>query len=197
MRGALDKAGFPNAELHLNEWHYLPCGFEGIQGDLDKKVYWYETPEGMHGYVSAAFNDFVLTRWQDTPLDMANYYTCSSFHWGMHDFYGRRRVTYYSQLLFGELVSQSPERAKTVDPNGSVALLAGVAEDGNGKRLLVSIYQREEKEPIEIALAGVPESGTVKAAVIDAEGFRETEIQYANGVLKLDSKDSGVYLVRF
>ncbi|MBQ9875395.1 MAG: hypothetical protein IJM30_13150 [Thermoguttaceae bacterium] len=197
LRKTLDEAGFPKTELHLNEWHYLPCGFPGIQGDLETKVHWYEAPEGMHGYVSAAFNDFVLTRWQDTPLDMSNYYCYNSHHWGVHDFYGRRRVTYYSLLLFGELVKNSPERVKTNDGNGSVALLGGVDANGDSKRLLVSIFQREETTPVVVALKGVPESGKVKVARIDADGFAETEIEYANGKLSLDPKDSGVYLVRF
>ena len=197
VRAVLDEAGFPDAELHLNEWHYLPCNWEGIQSGIDKNIYWQEAPEGLHGYVSAAFNDFVMTRWQDTPLTMSNYYCYSSNYWGVFDFYGRRRVTYYSLLLFGELVSESPQRVKTVDGNGSVALLGGVDDEGANPRLLVSIFQREEQTPIEIALKGVPASGSVKVAVIDVDGFKETQIDYSDGVLKLDSKDSGVYLVRF
>lgn len=196
VRKAIDEAGFPNAELHLNEWHYLPWGFEGLN-KMEDKVRSYEAPDGMHGYVSAAFNDFVMTRWQDTPLTMSNYYSYSLNNWGTTDSYGRRRVTYYSFLLFGELVTQSPERVQTIDGNGSVALLGGVDENGQNPRLLVSVFQREEKTPIEIALKGAPAEGKVKAAKIGPDGFSEIELEYAQGVLTLDADDSCVYLLRF
>ena len=75
--------------------------------------------------------------------------------------------------------------------------LGGVDADGGSKRLLVSFFQREETEPLEIALKGVPESGSVSVAVIGKDGFQEKQLDYADGTLKLDSADSGVYLVRF
>ena len=197
VRKALDEIGFPNAELHLNEWHYLPCGFDGLSKSLEDRIRWHEAPDGLHGYVSAAFNDYVLTRWQDTPLTMSNYYTYNSKAWGTHDYYGRTRTTYYSLRLFGELVAYSPERVKTTDAGGPVALLGGVDEGDNVKRLLVSIFKLEDAAPIEIALAGVPASGKIRISKIDADGFQEYEAEYADSVLKLDAKDSGVYFVRF
>lgn len=196
IRKMLDDAGFANTELHLNEWHYFPCTW-GDLGNVDSLVYWSEAPQGLHGYVSAAFNDFVLTRWQDTPLTMSNYYSYSYFSWGVFDQYGRRRLTYYSLSLFGELVSQSPKRVETIDGGGSVALLAGVDKEGANPRLLVSVFKRDETTPIQIALNGTPESGKVKVAKIGSKGFEETELEYANNVLTLEAEDSGVFLVRF
>ena len=197
MRQTLDEAGFPDAELHLNEWHYFPCSWAEIQRSIESKVEWYARPDGTHGYVSAAFNDFVLTRWQDTPLTMSNYYSFTFKDWGTIDADGLKRPTYYSFKLFGELVFYSPKRVQTVDGNGSVALLGGVDADGGSKRLLVSIFKREETDPIKIALKGVPEKGSVEVARIAPDGFNETRLDYAEGVLMLDSVDSGVYLVRF
>ena len=63
--------------------------------------------------------------------------------------------------------------------------------------MLVSVFKREETDPIKIALKGVPEKGTVDVARIAPDGFNETRLDYAEGVLMLDSVDSGVYLVRF
>ena len=197
MREVLDAAGFPDAELHLNEWHYFPCTWEEIQHSIESKVSWYARPDGTHGYVSAAFNDFVLTRWQDTPLTMSNYYSFTFKDWGTIDADGLKRPTYYSLKLFGELVRYSPKRVQTTDGGGSVALLGGTDADGANKRLLVSVFRREETAPLEIALTGVPEKGSVGVAVIGKDGFQETQLDYADGVLKLDSADSGVYLVRF
>ena len=79
----------------------------------------------------------------------------------------------------------------------TVTIAAQTDDEGANPRLLDSIFQREEQTPIEIALKGVPASGSANVAVIDADGFKETQIDYSDGVLKLDSKDSGVYLVRF
>ncbi len=198
VRKLLDDLGFQKTELHLNEWHYLPCGWKGIQGDLEDKIYWLTSPEGLHGYVSAAFNDFVLTRWQDAPLDMSNHYGYSMKNWGLFEPYGGRRITYYSFLLFGELAHDAPYRVKTQDENGSVALLAGVDESGSQKKLLVSIFKDSGKRPIVIKVAGAPESGTVRVAQIDFQtGFSESELEYSGGVVQLPPKDSGVYLLRF
>ena len=62
----------------------------------------------------------------------------------------------------------------------------------------MSIFQRDETNPIEIKLAGVPESGEVSVDIVDFDhSFLETKIQYQNSVLRLDSKDSGVYFIRF
>ena len=198
VRKTLDEAGFPNAELHLNEWHYLPCGWKGVQGSVEDKVYWVvNAPEGLNGYVSAAFNTFVMTRWQDGPLTMANFYSYSGTNWGLVDPYGQYRTPYYTMAMFGELASQTPIRVMAKDDD-NVALLAGIDESGKTKRLLVSIFQRDETNPIEIKLAGVPESGEVSVDIVDFDhSFLETKIQYQNSVLRLDSKDSGVYFIRF
>ncbi|MBR2005357.1 MAG: hypothetical protein IJ991_14405, partial [Thermoguttaceae bacterium] len=111
--------------------------------------------------------------------------------------------TYYSMVAFGELAKLSPNRVATVDGGGSVALLGGIGGDGsNGnaeKRLLVSFFKNDATDaPIEIALSGVEASGSVSVLQIDYENAAlERDVEYSDGVLKLDAPRSGVYLIRW
>ncbi|MCF0234473.1 MAG: hypothetical protein HUK22_05785, partial [Thermoguttaceae bacterium] len=146
IRKLLDEKGFVKTELHLNEWHYFPCQWNevhGEEGGWERKEYLAKAEDGLHGSDSAAFIGYVLSRWQDTPLTMGNYYAYSLNTWGLFEITGKPRKTYYAFWAFGDLISSTPRRVKTVD-GGNVALLAGVGEDG-AKKLLVSIYNRPEK----------------------------------------------------
>ncbi len=201
VRDLLDKRGFVKTELHLNEWHYFPAQWSemhGTEGGAARKKYWIESEEGLSGVVSAAFNDYVLTRWQDGPLDMSNYYAMTMLSWGLFDVVGKPRKTYYSMVLFGELTKLTPKRVKTTDGGDFLSLIAGVDESGATKRLLVSSFKRAEDETITISLSGVPASGTVEVARIDLENaFVESKVEYSDGALKLNVEKSGVYMIRF
>lgn len=199
LRKLLNEKGFEKTELHLNEWHYFPCDWSDVQGgdpETARKIY--TSPEGVHGIDSAAFNDFVLTRWQDVPLDMANYYLFGNYHWGLFDEYGTPRPTYYSFVLFGKLVKSSSARVATIDEGGEIALIAGVDSDGASKKLLVSAFKNSKQTPIQIKLNGVPSSGKVSVERIGADApYAESELEYSNGVLELPRVYSGVYLISF
>lgn len=207
MRKLLDDKGFLNAELHLNEWHYFPIGWDevhGTKGGAARKREFSTSEDGLHGADAAGFNCFVMSRWQDGPLDMSNYYAFGLHNWGLFDPYGEPRKTYYSMVAFGELAKLSPNRVATVDGgSGSVALLGGIGGDGSSanaeKRLLVSIFKNDAIDaPLEIALAGVPSSGSVDVLQIDCQNAAlERQIDYSNGVLQLDAPRSGVYLIRW
>ncbi len=204
VRECLDELGYEDTELHLNEWHYLPRNdgnFYGNDRDYEAQRQFSTAPESMNGYISAAVNDFVMTRWQDGPLDMGNYYAyelekCNV--WGCFDITGEPRPTYYSLRVFGELATEAPERVKTTDPGETISLLGGIDASGEAKRLLVSIFNDGEGAEITIALKGVPAEGTVKISKIDKEAsFAEIEQDYSNGKLTIKTESSAVYLIRF
>lgn len=71
----LDESGFPDTEIHLNEWHYNPYGgaLWGM-GPVEQN----EAIRFMRGLESAAFLNTVLIGWQDTPIDRAFYYTVTT-----------------------------------------------------------------------------------------------------------------------
>jgi len=204
VRKFLDERGYEKTELHLNEWHYIPDGWGNLYGgDRNYEAQRQATtaPESMNGYISAAFNDFVMTRWQDGPLDMGNYYAyelekCNT--WGCFDVTGEPRPVYYSLRVFGEFATEAPERVKTTDPGETISLLGGVDASGEAKRLLVSVYNDGEGAEFTIALKGVPAEGTVKISKIDKEAaFEEIEQEYSDGELTFKTEGSAVYLIRF
>lgn len=201
MRQTLDEAGFPDAELHLNEWHYFPTNWSvvhGTQGGHDAKRELDTSPTGLHGAESAAFVALVLTRWLDTPLTMSNYYAFGLQNWGLIDVYGKLRPVYYAHKFFGELRHEAPIRVETKDPGEWISVLGAVDESGNAKRLLVAAYKQEDAQTIEIALQGVPAEGEVQVEYVDYDHDIASErIQYTGGVLKLNAQKSSTFFVKF
>ncbi len=201
VRATLDAAGFPNAELHLNEWHYFPTDWNvihGTDGGDQAKRELATSPTGLHGAESAAFVAYVLTRWLDTPLTMSNYYAFGLERWGLLDIYGKLRPVYYAHRAFGELRHEAPIRVKTEDPGAWVSLLGSVDADGNNKRLLVAAYKQDAPQKIEIKLVGVPAEGEVRVDRVDYDHDIISEtLHYADGKLVLDAQLSSTFLVRF
>ena len=201
VRKTLDELGYANTEIHLNEWHYLPMGREAFFNKLknpQQKVEMAVSPDGLNSVEAAAFIDYVLTRWQDGPLDMCNYYAFGLDMFGMIDYFGRIRPTYYAFLLFGEQIFQAPTRVETKDPGANVSLLGSVDETGTVKRLLVSCYKMGNPKPIVISLQGVPKNGKAEVAQIDYDSdYKVTTVKYFGGNLRLEPQKSSVFLVRF
>ena len=127
-RRYLDECGYPETEIHLNEWHYNPYGGAlWNMGPAEQN----EAIRFMRGLESAAFLNTVMIGWQDTPLDKGFYYTVTTTRWGV--FENRTPVkTYYGMKAFGELTAY-PERVRTETdgmPAGS-RVLAGTDSLGN------------------------------------------------------------------
>ena len=201
MRELLDEAGFPDAELHINEWHYFPTRWDVVHGtnggDAAKRELG-TSPTGLHGAESAAFVDLILTRWLDTPLTMSNYYAFGLETWGLIDVYGKLRPVYYAHKFFGELRFEAPIRVETKDPGEWVSVLGSTNESGDAKRLLVAVYKQEDAQTIEIALNGVPAEGEVQVDYVDYDHEIASEtVRYSDGVLKLNAQKSATFFVRF
>ena len=201
MRKILDEAGFPNAELHINEWHYFPTEWSivhGTAGSYQDRVDAYTSPTGINGAESAAFIALTLTRWLDTPLSMSNYYAYGLERWGVNDVYGKLRPTYYALRFFGEQRNEAPNRVKTQDPCQYVSLLGSVDDSGAVKRLLVSVYKQDASQTLVIALKGVPSDGEVQVDYVDYDhDFKSEKVQYHDNKLRLNAQKSSIFLVRF
>ncbi|MDO4629118.1 MAG: hypothetical protein Q4C70_08040, partial [Planctomycetia bacterium] len=177
--------GYPNAEQHLNEWHYFPCKWSeihGTEGGAERWRYWHTAPNGLNGIDSAAFCGYLLTRWQDTPLTMANYYTTTG-NWGMITNEYEIQKPYYTYLAFGEIMKTNPVRVKVTDQK-YVSLLG--VESPDGKKTILASNWKQNVETLEIRLSGVPTSGTITLKRLDNENnLTETKINYADSVLKI------------
>lgn len=145
VREILNAAGYPEAELHLNEWHYCPS--------WDMTPEWLEGPRGRNGIDAACFIASVLSAWQDTPLTLGNYYmTDTSPNWGIYDPYNTLRGSYYGLLAFAKMLDY-PERVFAETEERHHTILAGKNGTGEGA-VLVSACNTEQSELV-LELSGV------------------------------------------
>ena len=194
-RTILDAFGFRHAELHLNEWHYFPCTWGPLRNNPETKRYWLTSREGLQGIDSAAFNTTLLTRWQDTPLTLSNYYATGLQTWGLTDSFGALNKNYYSFLAFGKMLS-FPDRVEAYGTD-TVSILAGRDEAGNAA-VLVSDFKGKENR-IELEIKGVSGiSGLQVLRLDDTHNLTETEALCRDGKIILDKESgSAVFLLTF
>ena len=157
----LDESGFPDTEIHLNEWHYNPYGgaLWGM-GPVEQN----EAIRFMRGLESAAFLNTVLIGWQDTPIDRAFYYTVTTTRWGLYDDRTPNK-TYYGMQAFGELTRYGERVAAAGNlPEGS-RTLAGRNAAGD----LAILTACWKSGPLEIAfdIDGIERFGSIEVRMLD------------------------------
>ena len=137
-REMLDKYGYTQAEIILNEWHYFPGEWHRLRNDPEYKKHMYE--QEMKGLDSAAFLTTVMILWQDTPLTYSGYYTCTSGGWGCYQV-NSNGVTpsWYGLKAYGDIV-RHPIRLEAVSTMKEVSVLAGEDEEGN-REMLISAFK--------------------------------------------------------
>lgn len=147
VRDLLDRHGFKQTESHLNEWNY---GFDWRNEESRRRSFAVlQGPEG------ASFCAAVLTLLQDSPVDVANYYTGDTQWFGLFDPYGVPRKTFYAFKAF-RLLLDTPNRVSTKpeEPGDGVYCCAGRSEDGRILQLLLSNTSAEvQSRRIQIAAA--------------------------------------------
>lgn len=133
-RKMVTEMGYPDAELQLGEWHYIPSPFSTCPPSR-QEFYFNHTIKHLD---AAAFITGVLTVLQDSPLDMAQYYTATATNFGL--FTTRRELTksYHAMKAFGEII-RYPKRLKIDAPEGVYAL-AGRNEQGEIAVLLTILH---------------------------------------------------------
>ena len=134
-RELLDKYGYTEAEIHLNEWHYFPGDWHRLRNDRDYKTHMYE--QEMKGLDSAAFLTTVMILWQDTPLTYGAYYTCVGGGWGCYRT-GSNAVTpsWYGLKAYGDIV-RYPVRTVSTCGAAQTTVLSGRNAAG-GHALLIA-----------------------------------------------------------
>ena len=139
VRKLLDKNGYTDTEIHLNEWHYFPGGnWTRILYDEPYKKYLFD--QEIKGLDSAAYLTTVMSLWQDTPITFGAYYTCTASMWGC---YVRGSVvltpSYYGLKAYGDIV-RYPVRLEALSAMKDVTVLAGEDDSGN-KEMLISAFK--------------------------------------------------------
>ena len=193
-RRILDAFGFKDTELHLNEWHYAPGDWNAR--DPNFRRWLDESPEGMMGRDSAAFNLCTLIRWQDSPLDMSNWYMACSTMFGFRHAYGNLNKNYYSYLAFAKM-QDCPNLVATTTIDKDICVMAG--HDGNGNAaVIVSAFKHQGTE-VTLRLNGVAAPKNLNAKLIDTDNDLADVAVEANGneITLRKQPGSAVFLLTF
>jgi hypothetical protein len=113
IRRWLDEQGFRKTEIHLNEWNYLPGNDWGpllVAGQGAPREKWYAEMGSARG---AAFVASVLIDLQDSPVDIANFYTGDSSPFGLFSRHGVPKKTFYAMKAFRKLLDTQRRIATT------------------------------------------------------------------------------------
>jgi xylan 1,4-beta-xylosidase len=138
LRRLLDEHGFTRTESHLNEWNYLPNDDwrpllrEG-QGQLREQ--WFEQ---MSGAAGAAFAASGLILLQDAAVDMANFYTGEVQGFGLFNYHGVPKKSYYAFKAFADMLDTPARVEARAERDGQLALLAGTDAKLTRAAVLVS-----------------------------------------------------------
>ena len=160
-REVLDKNGYKNTEIILNEWNYI-TGFK-----REPLIHSYETIRSIRGaaYVSACQIDA-----QKSPMDMFMYYDArpgTGFN-GMFELGTYKPLkAYYSFCAFNELYKLGTETASESDDKEVYVLSA----KGDKKAVLISYFGKEDapEKEIELSLSGIKGTENVKFRLLDEE----------------------------
>ncbi|MFA6176156.1 MAG: hypothetical protein WC765_06230 [Phycisphaerae bacterium] len=142
VRKMLDEYGFNQTETQVAEWNYFPGDF----GKFFDPQYRIGLTAKMSSAEGAAYICSVLSGWQDTPLDMGNYYI-GTFMEGFPSFglfdpaTQSRHKTYYAMKAFNIMTKYENRvyAAKESDDN-SVRVLSGRKATGE-TAVLISCFK--------------------------------------------------------
>lgn len=204
MRAELDELGFKKTRMMIDEWHYIRT-WDGVHGDNSAPVAIRRAQNGPTGQCnidSAAFNVYMLAKFQDTALDEAYWYGSNPMgSWGWLNADGTLNKCWYSMKLFGDFVKAAQTKVETsVNPERpTVAAVAGLSEDGRTASLVVADY-RGKNDRLFVEVLGLDDVESVSAAVLDdTRNLAPIPVDYRNGRICLPRLDenSAAYLVTF
>lgn len=165
VRRELDRLGFPNTEIHLNEWN---------------NAAWVQNTKGTS--FACANACAMLCALQKKPVDISCYYdsqlSVSEYGGLFNPLTLEPFCTYYAFSAFGELYTLGNEAECACDTDG-IYMLA--ATDGEKKALLVT---NTSQKPQDISLDFTDEK--FKAVFIDENSFM-TKISEVNNKITLDA----------
>jgi xylan 1,4-beta-xylosidase len=150
--------GFQNAESILDEWNYSPSDWRKMFVDPVATRQYFDADEDSYG---AAFDATVMTELQDAPVDIATFYSGTTFMWGLFTSSGAPQKPYYAFLAFQRLL-ETPKRIaiKPLNEENLVAL-AGESEDNKTVRVLVTNPDRKKRR-VRLEISHLPwSSGSV------------------------------------
>jgi xylan 1,4-beta-xylosidase len=175
--------GYPKAESILDEWNWGPSDWKTLFVDANAGRTYFNTLQNSLG---AAYDEAVLIGLQNAHIDIATYYSGTTFMWGMFTPSGAPQKPYYAFLAFRRM-PDTPHRL-TVD-SGSISRLkslAGVSDDKRMVRRLISSLSKNA-QTVAIKLQNLPWQG---ASQVEQQVVNERyDLQKVDGV-KMPSPSS-------
>jgi xylan 1,4-beta-xylosidase len=172
VREMLDAHGFRQTESHFNEWNYLPNNDwapMGVAGAGLKRQQWFAEMSGPRG---AAFASTVLMLLQDSPVDVANFYTGEIQGFGLFSFNGVPQKNYYAFKAFRELLKTPLRLSLPSTGSGQMTVCAGLAADGKSAALLAANFSAPE-ERLTVRLQNPPWASSTAFEVLRLDSGRD------------------------
>lgn len=187
-REILDKYGYTETKMFLNEWNYL-------ENWTDKFV---SSIEGIIGMRGAAYTSAFMALGQKAEVDMLMYYDArpgSSFN-GMFDFYTLRPLKgYYPFVMFSKLYELKNEAESQSDDK---ELFVAAAGNDDEKAIMITYFSTDKEAPgkdITVNIQGGADGEWV-CARLDAEHTMDEEIlEVKNGTAKISIPHESVLLI--
>ena len=161
IKAMLDRYGYNEVEIHLNEWNYFPGDWTKAFSRTGEEVYKREVFEKIKGKEGASFCASLLTILQELPIDVANYYDGQPSAWfcGLFDYYGVPQKTYYAFKAFKQLLQCENKVESMIRPNNTgLYCCAAISEKGEEANILISNFLAENRE-YNIRISGLKNTG--------------------------------------
>jgi hypothetical protein len=136
--GLLKRHGLSGAENQLNEWSPLPLSWPEMRNEPLKARTFFERNGGAEG---GAFDTAVLTYLQDSPVNIATFYSGDTLRWGFADRNGAPKRSFFAFKAFVQTL-QTPQRVHAAgeDKPRGLAVLAGLSDDKTRASILISNF---------------------------------------------------------
>ena len=173
MRALCDGLGFPETELVIDEWHYLP--YPEAWGDFsappERFARLVDPINGLTGIESAVYTLQTFCGLQETCLDQSYWYGCNpnpGALWGIFHADGSPNKEYFAAKLFGTVVAACDRRAQTVDwdPRNPIQAYGYLSRDGKRKYVIVSRFKGGPIE-FQVRIRGLGSLQPVSCLVLD------------------------------
>ena len=162
-RKRLDEEGFCDAKIIVDEWNASAS---------TRELYWIHSIRGARHVLS------MMMAYQDSPVDIANYYDGQPhmIHCGIFDRFRRKMKPFYSFVLFNKLYRLGTRVEALCDDGGFTEALSAKGEDGKLGLLVVGSIQ----DPY-IEIRGFEEKP--KAYLLSEEkNLEQIAVKYENGI---------------
>lgn len=203
-RALLDEYGFRKAESYCTEWRPMIASFDALSWKKDLPATAVrEAFARNRNHEAAAFAASVLMLVQDSPIDMAHFYTADDSPWSMFDEFGVPGKAFFAFKAFNQLL-QTPNRvaAEGATDGDGVMLCAGEANDRKTAAFLLSNFRGKQSQ-VAITIKNLPMTGKVRVEryLVDQKyDFEcigdEESLNSANPVLHIALPPASVCLVR-